>query len=650
MAVSLESSDLLDLVFVADPRVSPGGEVLAAVISEVVAADGDEPPRYRSEVRLFDLAGTPLFASAPAHSDSKPRFSPDGSLLAYLSKASKELPPQLVLVSLDSGEREQITAEPGGVEAFDWHPQGRSISYLCRREPPDRQPPVSRTVDRLAYKLDGKGYLPLEAPRLRHLEFGGEPRDLLVPTGGYYFEELAWAPDGRALYLTGPKDRAEGDEDLRRLWRLDADDDEQRGLPGPHEILGPRHLSAPAPSPDGESLVVLAPAVEDNPSGPSALWLISSSRGEPRRLETEGDCSPATGGDSRYGDYPNRPLWTSDDSILVNINREGRSNLAYLDLAGGGVGPLDEGDSVVTAFHHAAGVIALVRESSENPGELYVIESGEAARRVTGFNDELMARSGFRRCSGAFSANDGPGRYWRLDPAEPRDDRAVVIQVHGGPHTNVGHGFYFEFQLLAARGYSVVYGNPRGSSSYGFEFATSILGAYGTVDADDILAFTEHALANHPAPAAPVHLTGGSYGGFMTNWLVTHSDRFRSAVTQRSICNFVSFYGTSDIGYHFSERELGGTPWADHERLWRQSPLRLAHRVTTPVLILHAEADYRCPPEQAQQFFVALKRAGGAETRLTLFPEESHELSRSGRPDRRVARLDAIVDWFGSHP
>ena len=164
-----------------------------------------------------------------------------------------------------------------------------------------------------------------------------------------------------------------------------------------------------------------------------------------------------------------------------------------------------------------------------------------------------------------------------------------------------------------------------------------------------MLAIADAALAGHERQDAPLHLTGGSYGGFMTNWLVAHDDRFRSAVTQRSICNWVSFYGTSDIGPYFTEVELGATPWADAELLWDRSPLKYVAEVVTPTLIIHSEADHRCPIEQAEQWFAALKRLGRAPTRLVRFPDEGHELSRSGRPDRRVQRLEAIIGWFEEH-
>jgi len=239
--------------------------------------------------------------------------------------------------------------------------------------------------------------------------------------------------------------------------------------------------------------------------------------------------------------------------------------------------------------------------------------------------------------------------YWTLPPVRARRDRAAVLEVHGGPHTNYVYGFAFEFHLLSAEGYTVVYGNPRGGSSFGPEFYQAVLSDYGGGDARDVLAIAEHAMERHRDPRAPLHLTGGSYGGFMTNWLVTQTDRFASAVTQRSICNWLSFYGASDIGYRFTEREQGGRPWEDTEGLWEQSPLKHVGSVRTPVLVMHSEQDHRCPMEQAEQWFTALKRLGRAEVEFLRFPDEGHELSRSGRPDRRLARLGALLDWFDRH-
>ena len=634
---AIESADLLGLEFVSDPRVAPDGEAAAAVVTDIVTADG-EAPRYRSRIELFDLEGGSRALADPPFSDTRPRFSPDGRYLAFLRKLEKESPAQLYLAAIGSSAIEQLTREPGGVESFDWHPSSGQLAYLATGQAKEESLPVARRIERLRYRFDGKGYLPGEPRRLRIIDLGSATTEL--NSMGLDFEEVVWSADGEYLVLVAARDQAELDEELRRLWRFDPDG----GAPRP--LTDALRLSAPSPGPDGR-IAFLAPADPQQSAGPGAVWLVSPEGGDERPLTgTDTDLSPATGGDCRYGEYPNRPVWLTDDTLLVNLNSRGWSRPTRLSV-GGEVESIEEADSVVSTFHAAGGTVVYVEESSCRPGDLHARVADGEPRRLTSLNARLLARADFVRADGPFTPEAAGGAaYWRLDPPRPRDDRALVVQVHGGPHTNVGHGFYFEYQLLAARGYTVIYGNPRGSSSYGQDFATAILGAYGTVDADDVLAFVDDALASHPEPQAPVHLTGGSYGGFMTNWLVAHTERFRSAVTQRSICNFLSFYGTSDIGWWFTEREIGGNPWDDFERLWRQSPLRLAHRIATPLLILHSESDLRCPLEQAQQLFVAVSRTGRAHTRLITFPEENHELSRSGRPDRRIERLDAIVEWF----
>ncbi|HEX7003254.1 MAG TPA: S9 family peptidase [Trueperaceae bacterium] len=633
----LESGDLLRLEFVSDPRVAPDGRTVAAVITDIISSE-DAPPRYRSRVELFEVGGGSRSLAQPPFSDTSPRFSSDGRSLAFLRKTEKEETAQLWLANLDDGDLRQLTEEPGGVEGFDWHPASNRIAYLAGGQEKPKEPPIAREIERLRYRFDGKGYLAQVPRRLRLVESDGTVGEL--DTVGLDVEELVWSHDGSYLVLVAARDQVESDEEKRRLWRLDP----AGGSPRP--LTEAMRLWAPSPGPRGE-IAFLAPADPQQTAGPGAVWLVSEAGDDLRPLTGLGhDLSPSPGGDCRYGAHPNRPLWLSADELLVNLNSNGWSSLTCLSREGELADTAGTG-AVVTAFHAAGGTVAYIEESSARTGQLYVRPAERGARRLTDLNSDLSERAGFVEAKGPFTPEAAGGaQYWRLDPQEPRDDLAIVVQVHGGPHTNVGHGFYFEYQLLAANGYTVIYGNPRGSSSYGQEFATAILGGYGTIDADDVLAFVDDALASHPDPGAPVHLTGGSYGGFMTNWLVAHTERFRSAVTQRSICNFVSFYGTSDIGWWFTERELKGDPWEGFERLWQQSPLRLARRVATPLLIIHSESDLRCPLEQAQQLFVALKRSGKAHTKLVIFPEENHELSRSGRPDRRVRRLDTIVGWF----
>jgi len=644
----LVPEDLLRLTFVSDPQLSHDGRLGAAVTTRIVAGEGDAPPRYRPRVTLVDLDGDgerPFTAGAFA--DTSPRFAPGKDRLAFLRKTTEKGKPQLALLPLDGGEAEVVTDFEAGVAELCWHPDGRRLALATRGSWKDEaaERGLPRRITRLHYKADGQGFRP-GAPAQIHLYSlrSGRARKLTdLPVGA---SGLAFSPDGGTLYFVSATDEAQEDAWRGGLYALDLHSREVRPLVA--DLLSP---GAPVPSPDGRHLAFLAPSLPEDFASPIGLWTVSADGGRPHLLTGGLDAASSVSGDCRYGAYPQTPAWDDDTSLIFNLNREGGSGLARVAVEGG-ITPLMDGQRTVSAFAYTAGRALVTVETATTPGELLLREPGSQERRVSGFNDAWLGEVRLKRPSDPVTLTADVGvdlSYWTLPPVRARRDRAAVLEVHGGPHANFGYGFSFEFHLLSAEGYTVVYGNPRGGSSFGPEFYQAVLSDYGGGDARDVLAIAEHAMERHREPGAPLHLTGGSYGGFMTNWLVTQTDRFASAVTQRSICNWLSFYGASDIGYRFTEREQGGRPWEDTEHLWEQSPLKHVASVRTPVLVMHSEQDHRCPMEQAEQWFTALKRLGRAEVEFLRFPDEGHELSRSGRPDRRLARLAALLDWFARH-
>ncbi len=657
----LKSEDLLDLRFVSDPRVSPSGDRVAAVVTSIVRGEGEDPPRYRSRIHLFRApnggsggqgegsTGVDSEFTRSPYKDFSPRFSPDGSHLAFLSVREEKKPPQLYVMPLSGGEARQLTRHEAGVREFCWHPGGAEIYYTSRGEEKDdrAEKGLPLRVRRMRYRGDGEGFYPGSVPDLYAVGMSGEPR--VVKRYDEAPGNLTFAPDGSALYLSRAANEDDNAEFKADAVALDPSTGDETVL-----ARAMRGLSGLAPSPDGSRLAVMASHRGDMISHTGVFLVELAAPGEPRLISGDVDVSPAEAGDSRHGGYPNRPTWTrlpsGGEGLLVNGHTDGQTGLGLLSLDGSFTRLQDEKQRGVTAFTATeAGAAAFVAESPTSPGELWFRTAAGEETRLTAMNDEWVAELRLGAPRGPFAANEHGVRYWTLEPDQPRDDGAVVVEVHGGPHTAYGQGFLFEFQLLAARGYTVVYGNPRGSSGLGHDYAAHVLGDYGGDDAADVLAMVDAALARLDRPDAPVHLTGGSYGGFMTNWLVGVTDRFASAVSQRSISNWTSMYGTSDIGPRFVEHEIGAAPWADLDTLWRQSPIRNAAAVSTPLLLIHSEEDWRCPIEQAEQFFSAIKRLGKARVELLRFPGEGHELSRSGRPDRRVMRLDAIVGWFEEH-
>lgn len=648
MTKRLKAKHLLELTFVADTQLSPDGKHVAAVQTTIEQPDEDNPPEYRSHIVLYPTAGgKPQQLTYSGESNAQPRFSPDGTQLAFLSKRGEASKAQLYLLSLSGGEARQLTTFKAGVGEVVWNPSGTSLAFTSRGDFEDEvaKKGAGRVIDRVAYKGDGVGFRPSEPAQVYLFDLEKDRAKRLTKLGDSP-SFLEFSPDGETLYVVASKDEKDADAWESDIWSVTLSGKATRvrtNLTRPYSVTS---------SPNGTQLAILAAIDGKNSASPTGLWLSPAEGGEATLLTGEFEAVPSIGGDSHYGHYPNAPAWADDgQSVFINANREGRSGVTRVSLDGT-LKAVQRGDRAVTGFHHQGGRFAFTAETPNQPGEVFYRDARGKEVQLSQANSSFCDKYRLSEVGPVqrAKARGGPKlAYWALKPYKARKDDALVVQVHGGPHTNYGYGFYFEFQLLASHGYTVVYGNPRGSSSYGADFTTTMQGRYGSVDADDVLAIIDAACKAHRTPSAPVHLTGGSYGGFMTNWLVGHTDRFRSAVTQRSICNWLSFYGTSDIGYTFAAQEVRGNPWENLDKLWEQSPLKYVANVSTPLLILHSEEDHRCPVEQAEQFFIALKSLD-KETRLIRFPDEGHELSRSGRPDRRLQRLDAILEWFEAHP
>ena len=645
----LKAESLFDLTFISDPQLSPDGKRAAAVHTVIESADEeDKPPRYVSHLFLYDTGtGEAVQVTHSGDTNTRPRFSPDASQLAFLSKRGGDEKAQLYTMPLTGGEARRLTDFKAGVSEFVWHPNG-DIALVSRGDYEDARQKrgLPLTVKQMTYKFDGVGFLPSEPAQIYLYRFGKDKAKKLSKLKSNP-RSLAFSPDGETLYFSGAKNPDEVDAWRSNIWRMPASGGKAKPLA---ENINMAFL--PSPSPDGAHVAFFGPIDQEVFASPTGLWLVAAEGGEATLLTPDLEALPSIGGDSKYGALPNAPVWSEDSKTLFfNANREGRSGLTKLELDTRKLRQLHKEDRVMTSFAGVDGRFVFTAETPNEPGELFFRDGRGKETKLSSVNAAFLETYRITQASKPqrAKAKGGPRlTYWIMEPEKPRKDNALVLQVHGGPHTNYGYGFYFEFQLLASAGYTVVYGNPRGSSSYGADFGGAMLGGYGTVDADDVLAIARTAKKNHKDPGAPMHLTGGSYGGFMTNWLVGHTDEFRSAVTQRSISNWLSFYGTSDIGYKFSDIEVAGNPWEHTDKLWAQSPIKYVAEVNTPLLILHADEDHRCPVEQAEQLYIALK-ALGKETTFIRFPDEGHELSRSGRPDRRVARLEAILAWFEEH-
>ena len=350
----------------------------------------------------------------------------------------------------------------------------------------------------------------------------------------------------------------------------------------------------------------------------------------------------SVGSDIRHGG--GRTMKMDGDELYFISTRFDSAGLYKLE--NGVVSPVMERGGSVDCFDRCGGKMLLCALWDMRSQELY----DETGARITHLNDAaLRGKYVARPETLTFTAEDHEVHGFVLKPMnfEPGEKYPVILDVHGGPKTVYGPVFYHEMQYWAGRGYFVIFCNPTGSDGRGAFM--DIRGKYGTVDFDDLMAFCDAALTAYPEMDSDNFFeTGGSYGGFMTNWIIGHTDRFRACASQRSISNWTSFYGVSDIGPDFSEDQCGSTIWPDVEKFWWHSPMKYADKVKTPTLFLHSLDDYRCPVDQGYQMYSALI-AHGVESRLVLFRGENHELSRSGKPKHRIRRLNEITGWFEQH-
>ncbi|MBU5436618.1 S9 family peptidase [Tissierella sp. MSJ-40] len=356
----------------------------------------------------------------------------------------------------------------------------------------------------------------------------------------------------------------------------------------------------------------------------------------------------SVGSDCRYGG--NSSMKVDGEYLYFSTTEWNSSYINRIDKEGN-IEKLTEGKGSIDGFDVLNGKIHFIGLRELKLQELYTLEEKEEVQLTT-FNQwitEEKKLSSPERLT--FETSEGIViEGWIMKPVDFKEEESypAILNIHGGPKTVYGEIFYHEMQYWTNEGYAVFFCNPRGSDGRGNEFA-DIRGKYGTIDYEDLMKFTDLVIEKYPfIDRERIGVTGGSYGGFMTNWIIGHTNRFKAAASQRSISNWISKFGTTDIGYYFVDDQQSATPWSDYEKLWFHSPMKYADNVTTPTLFIHSEEDYRCWLPEGIQMFTSLKYHG-VESRLCMFRGENHELSRSGKPKHRIRRLEEITNWFNKY-
>ncbi|WP_354630697.1 S9 family peptidase [Levilactobacillus brevis] len=652
MSQSVSAQDLFRLKSVTQPTVAAGQVVV--VENRVDQASNS----YLADLKRVDLQGRQQTLATTGKLAVQPVIVGDQ---VYYAANVGDAKAQLFRVSLAGGTPEQLTTAAGEVvttvlaSADGQYVYFKTTATAEQPKLPSPQAfPQTRHVDRLINKADGYGWLPLNVTyRLR----GYQPEMGAVTElfqHGFDFDVTSVSADGR--YITVLHDvQPDNDRDFARgAYCYDATTGETVELTT--SIAAGRFEDATL-SPDGQRVALVGDDGTFGRHTVANVYVVDRTSNQMQNLTADlaADPAPEMAADFIQQQGSKLVRWLDSERVVFTAVYHAHSQL-YVGNATDGIERVDNTARQIVDFDVVdAHTVVLAVSYQDQPSVLVTHDLTQQTERVL-YNpnaayEETHTFAHPQRFD--FESADGQAlEGWYLPAQTTAPKQPVLLYVHGGPHGNYGETFFHEFQVHASRGFGVVFFNPRGSTSYGQDFESDVNGHYGEHDFSDVMTGLDVALQKFPQlDADRQYIAGGSYGGFMTTWAIGHTKRFAAAIAQRPVTNWISLFGTSDIGFYFNPEELGTDLFAEGgvASYWRQSPLAYAQQVTTPIRLLHGEWDMRCPISQSEEYFTAVKRHG-VDADMIRYPQSFHGVSRNGLPNLRLQRLDDMTEWFTAHP
>lgn len=631
--------DIGSFVSVDAPRISPRGDKVAFVVGRTLVHED----RYESNIWIFDRENKALKQLTGGGNDYNPVWSPPGDKILFLSNRGDK---KIGIWSIDSegkGEASLVLTKEGRISQPSWSPDGESILFLSRLINKEDV----KEIKKIPFWIDGQEFTYHSAVQVFSVNILTRQESQLTNVD-MDVQGATFSNDGKKIaYIVSANKKNPLSYDARVM---DFNGKNVKTIASGFMYDGPMY---PVWSPNDEHILLQASRFEKGFASHSNLWLIPVKGGEPRNLTDELELNI---GNSLYCDIrnphsygPQGPVWEGDH-IYFHVSEGGSVKLARLDMRRDKTEIVAGGDIGINKFAIKGNCIIFSGGTDIDPLEVW--ESKDGKKRLTHFNDSItddlriVLPERF-----AFKASDGEEiEGWFMKPVDfDRGKRyPAVLWIHGGPKSKFGYGFMHEFQLFASSGYGVVYLNPRGSDGYTENFA-DIRKHYGERDYKDIMEALDWIESNCSwIDPERIGVTGISYGGFMTNWIITQTNRFAAAVSEDGIADWITMFGMTDIGFFFSKDAVGGDPWDSLDKYLAKSPLFKADQVVTPTMFIHSIDDYRCGIDQSIQFYTALSYLG-KESKLLLFPEGGHIFGWTGRPTLRVKRLERILAWFNEY-